>query len=187
MNIRRFPCYSSKTLTKDRIIVPQSLISDSTLLIFSLQYNGKKICCGTKDFTHTNSIYVPNWVMEYLKITDGTPILIESTKLSKATFVNFTVSKSFLQLSNPKVILEYYLRDYMVLNLHQTITIDYLNKKYTIKVAKLEPKDYVCINEADVNFILSPIKEKKYIRNKKDYWSKLGSGYTINRTKIQKI
>ena len=65
----------------------------------------------------------------------------------------------FIQMENPKAILEYQLRNFTCLHEGDTISIQVFNNTFQIDILEIIPKneyDAVCIIDADVNVDFSP-------------------------------
>ena len=80
-------------------------------------------------------IYIPYWMMQNLMVEEGGLIQVESATLPVATFSKFQpLSKDFLDLSNPKAVLEMRLRHFACLSKGDIIAINYNNKIYELNV-----------------------------------------------------
>jgi len=76
-------------------------------------------------------IYIPNWMMQNLLLDDGGLIQAESATLLIATAAKFQPqSVDFLDLTNPKEVLEMRLRHYACLSTGDMIAINYNSKIY---------------------------------------------------------
>lgn len=101
--------------------------------------------------------YLPRWMMNNLLLKDGDEIFIESIKLPTARFARFEPqSTDFLDISNPKAVLEKALRDFSCLTKNDIISIPYLNKDYELRVLELKPEDAVTIIECDMEVDFAP-------------------------------
>merc|ERR1719412_3576552 len=79
-------------------------------------------------------------------------VQVESATLPVATFSKFQpLSKDFLDLSNPKAVLEMRLRHFACLSKGDIIAINYNNKIYELNVLETKPANAGSIIESDMN------------------------------------
>lgn len=77
---------------------------------------------------------------------------LESISLQTATYVKLQPqSEEFLDISNPKAVLERALRTFACLSVGDMIAINYNNKQYEMNVLELKPANAVSIIECDMN------------------------------------
>ncbi|CAD5226004.1 unnamed protein product [Bursaphelenchus xylophilus] len=96
--------------------------------------------------------YLPKWMMEQLKLDEGDMCLIEYTRLPSATYAKFKPqSTEFLNISNPKAVLEVELRKFACLTKGDIISVDYNDQVMDFKVMDLKPANAVTIIECDMN------------------------------------
>ncbi|RHN60991.1 putative ubiquitin fusion degradation protein UFD1 [Medicago truncatula] len=114
--------------------------------------------CGVLEFTADEGIvFLPNWMMEDMLLQEGDLVSLKSTSLEKGKFVKFQPhSKDFLDISNPKAMLETSLRSYSCLTTGRTIMIPYNNKKYYIDVVETKPSPAISIIEIDCEVDFAP-------------------------------
>jgi ubiquitin fusion degradation protein 1 len=106
--------------------------------------------------------------MNQLNITEGDIIVVENASLPLATFSKFEPqSKEFLDISNPKAVLESKLRSFACLTKDDVIGIEYNGQIYELKVLDTKPAEAVSIIECDmkVDFAapvdyVSPVKDQ---------------------------
>ena len=128
-----------------KIIMPPSALDQLTRL--NIQYpmlfkltnrnaGDKSTHCGVLEFiADEGKIYIPYWMMQNLMVTEGGLIQVESATLPVATFSKFQpLSEDFLELSNPKAVLEMRLRHFACLSAGDIIVINYNNKNYELSV-----------------------------------------------------
>merc|ERR1712038_1048307 len=85
-------------------------------------------------------IYIPYWIMQNLMVEEGGLVTVESATLPVATYSKFQpLSKDFLDLTNPKAVLEMRLRHFACLSKGDIIAINYNNKVYELNVLETEP------------------------------------------------
>merc|ERR1719461_944865 len=91
-------------------------------------------------------------MMQNLMVEEGGLVQVESATLPVATFSKFQpLSKDFLDLSNPKAVLEMRLRHFACLSKGDIIAINYNNKIYELNVLETKPAAAVSIIECDMN------------------------------------
>jgi ubiquitin fusion degradation protein 1 len=101
--------------------------------------------------------YLPNWMMRHLILQEGEEIFVESVELPTAKFVRFQPqSTDFLDISNPKAVLETVLRNFSCLTKGDVLAINYLNRTYELCVLELKPADAVSIIECDMEVDFAP-------------------------------
>ena len=93
-------------------------------------------------------------------------ITVKNKSLPKATFVKFRAqSVDFLEVSNPRALLEVALRKFTCLTVGDTICIPHGIKKYFLDVREVQPSGAASIIETDCNVDFEePLgyKESKY-------------------------
>ncbi|CAF1491804.1 unnamed protein product [Adineta steineri] len=143
-----------------KILLPQAaleqLIDHTGVMLFKLKNpkNDRLTHCGVLEFLHSDEpiCYLPHWMMQHLLLDEGDEIIIESMHpLPSATFARFQPQeKDFLNLTNPKAVLENLLRNFSCLTKGDLITINYLNRNYKLLVLELKPSNVVSIIECDM-------------------------------------
>ena len=79
-------------------------------------------------------VYIPYWMMQNLAIDQGGLLMVESASLPVANFAKFQPhSVDFLDLTNPKAVLESKLRNFACLSTGDVVAIDYNNKVRILK------------------------------------------------------
>lgn len=97
-------------------------------------------------------IYLPYWMMRNLLLEEGDMAQIESVSMPVATFSKFQPqSVDFLDITNPKAVLENALRNFACLTTGDIIAIRYNNKIYELCVLETKPANAVTIIECDMN------------------------------------
>lgn len=77
---------------------------------------------------------------------------VKNVSLSKATFVKFRAqSVDFLEVSNPRALLEVSLRKFTCLTVGDTICIPYSGKRFYLDVREVQPNSAASIIETDCN------------------------------------
>jgi len=156
MNFQSLKCFG-QIICGDKIIIPVSILD--TLITMEVQYpltfeivtNQSKTHCGVLEFTaEEGNCFIPIWIMKNLYINDGDSIYIRNISLQKASFVKFKPDIKFLDLSDPRAVLEYTLRTFSCVTIGDKLTFEYNNKEYILEVTDVKPKNACCIIEADI-------------------------------------
>lgn len=144
-----------------KIIMPPSALDALTRLnveypmLFKL-INSKKSRhshAGVLEFVaDEGKVYLPYWMMDNLLLEEGDIITIESVSLPVATFSKFQPhSTDFLDITNPKAVLENALRNFACLTTGDVVAIKYNKKVYELCVLETKPGNAVSIIECDMN------------------------------------
>lgn len=114
--------------------------------------------CGVLEFVADEGmVYMPYWMMQNLLLQEGDVVTLRSISLPKGTFVKLQPhSKDFLDISNPRAVLETTLRNFSCLTKGDTIPINYNNKKYFIDIVDAKPSDAISVIETDCNVDFAP-------------------------------
>jgi ubiquitin fusion degradation protein 1 len=149
-----------------KIILPPSALDMLTRLhieypmLFELSNPGlsRRMHAGVLEFVAEEGIvYMPFWMMQNLLIEEGQLITIKSTSLPRGSFVKIQPHTStFLDISNPKAVLENSLRKFAALTKNDVICINYNNKNYYLTVLETKPADAISILETDISVDFAP-------------------------------
>ena len=124
----------------DKIVLPASALDMLARLqieypmLFKLSHVTRRgthtTHCGVMEFSaQEGRCYLPYWMMQNLAIDQGGLLMVESASLPVATFAKFQPhSVDFLDLTNPKAVLESKLRNFACLSTGDVVAIDYNNK-----------------------------------------------------------
>lgn len=151
--------------SSDKILLPPSALHtlaqlhiEYPMLFELIPHNGaKRLHCGVLEFVaDEGQMFVPFWMMENMQLEEGDLLTVRNACLDKGTYVKFRPqSKSFIELANPKAVLERTLAKYSCLTKSETIRIFYNDRTYDIDVVELKSArgevNGVSIIEADVN------------------------------------
>ncbi|KAK6844521.1 hypothetical protein PG995_014631 [Apiospora arundinis] len=98
--------------------------------------------------------YIPQWMMQTLGLDVGDMIQIKSTSLSPAKLVKLQPqSSNFLEISDPKAVLEKAFRSFATLTLGDVFNFEYNDEVYDVAVLEVKPtseKNGVSMIETDV-------------------------------------
>jgi len=150
----------------DKIILPPSALEKlahleiSYPMLFEItnpKSTALKLTGGVLEFVaQEGMVYMPSWMMQNMNIHEGDLISLRSATVPKGTYVKLQPQKtSFIQLQNPKAVLEATLRKFSALTKGEMIRIFYNQKEYDIAIVDVKAEggaqtDAVCIIEADV-------------------------------------
>ncbi|KAJ8312280.1 hypothetical protein KUTeg_009653 [Tegillarca granosa] len=166
-----YRCYSV-TMLADRedverggkIIMPPSALDQLTRLhiqypmLFKLSNKKKNrdTHCGVLEFVADEGrIYIPYWMMRNLLLNEGDLVQVENVSLKTATFARFQPqSVEFLDITNPKAVLENMLRSFACLTTDDVISIKYNEKEYELCVLETKPDRAISIIECDMNKLI---------------------------------
>lgn len=155
----------------NKVILPQSALDHlarlniSYPMLFAMSNPGRatQTHCGVQEFiAEEGTCWLPYWMMQNLLLKEGDLVRITNASLPKGSFVKLQpVSSDFLEIHNPRAVLENSLRGFATLTVGDCIVIDYNTKKYEIEIVECKPANAVSIIEADVNVDFAPPKDYK--------------------------
>ncbi|KAK6946344.1 Ubiquitin fusion degradation protein Ufd1-like [Dillenia turbinata] len=167
-----YRCYPASFIDKpqlevgDKIIMPPSALDRLASLhidypmLFELRNNAAERVshCGVLEFiAEEGMIYMPYWMMENMLLQEGDIVRVKNVTLPKGTYVKLQPhTKDFLDISNPKAILETTLRNYSCLTTGDSIMVAYNNKKYYIDIVETKPAEAISIIETDCEVDFAP-------------------------------
>jgi len=156
----------------DKVVLPASALDrlsslriDYPMLFQISNPKQKKTShCGVLEFVADEGhAYIPYWMMQNLLLAEGDLVRFKNISLSKGTYVKLRPHTSdFLDISNPKAVLEMTLRNYSCLTKDDVILVNYNNKRYFIDILETKPGEAITIIETDceVDFA-EPLDYKK--------------------------
>ncbi|KAK9677785.1 hypothetical protein RND81_11G166800 [Saponaria officinalis] len=167
-----YRCYPASFIEKpqiesgDKIIMPPSALDRLASLhidypmLFELSNNdaNRVSHCGVLEFiAEEGLIYMPYWMMENMLLHEGDIVQVKNVTLPKGKYVKLQPhTKDFLDISNPKAILETTLRNYSCLTTGDSIMVAYNNKKYYIDIVETKPSHAISIIETDCEVDFAP-------------------------------
>ncbi|XP_032372248.1 ubiquitin recognition factor in ER-associated degradation protein 1 isoform X1 [Etheostoma spectabile] len=175
----QYRCYSVSMLAgpNDRsdvekggkIIMPPSALDQLSRLnitypmLFKLtnKNSDRMTHCGVLEFVADEGIcYLPHWMMQNLLLEEGGLVQVESVNLMVATYSKFQPqSPDFLDITNPKAVLENALRNFACLTTGDVVAINYNEKIYELRVMETKPDKAVSIIECDMNVRSSTLSQ----------------------------
>jgi len=155
----------------NKIILPQSALDHLARLNISWPMLFEMTNPATSRSTHggvqefiaeEGTCFFPYWMMQNLLLQEGDLVRITNTSLQKGSFVKLQpVHSDFLDIHNPRAVLENSLRNFATLTVGDCIVIDYNQRKYEIEIVECKPAKAISIIEADVNVDFAPPKDYK--------------------------
>jgi len=149
-----------------KIILPSSALEHLTRLhiqfpmLFKLTNKSKnrETHCGVLEFVaEEGRCYLPYWMMKNLLLKEGEIIQVQYVNLDIARFAKFQPqSVDFLEISNPKAVLENALRNFATLTKGDVVSINYNDKDYELCILETRPGDAVSIIECDMDVDFAP-------------------------------
>mmetsp|Transcript_8597 Transcript_8597/g.15600 ORF Transcript_8597/g.15600 Transcript_8597/m.15600 type:complete len:388 (-) Transcript_8597:38-1201(-) len=162
----QYHCYSVAYADKphleggDKIILPPSALDTlSRLLVeYPMLFNlssesGNSTHSGVLEFSAPEgSCYIPYWVMQNLLIPEGGLLTVKNVSLPKASLIKLKPQHvDWLEISNPRAVLEHALRNFSCVTKGDTICIPYNDRNYHLELKDVQPQDAACIIETDCN------------------------------------
>lgn len=116
---------------------------------------------GVQEFTAPEGrCLVPYWMMQNIGLNPDNRITITYRSLPRATFVKLQPqSVDFLDISNPRAVLEKKLRGFSAMTKGDMFLVNYNNKEYYLQVLEIKPENplnAISIVNADVNVDFAP-------------------------------
>jgi ubiquitin fusion degradation protein 1 len=167
-----YRCYPVTFLEKpeaergDKVFLPPSALDRLAQLhieypmLFQIENKRDKRSthCGVLEFIADEGVvYLPYWMMQNLLLQEGDLVVLRSATLPKGSFVKLQPhSTDFLDISNPRAVLETTLRNFSCLTVGDTIPIHYNNKQYFIDIVEAKPSNAISVIETDCNVDFAP-------------------------------
>uniref|UniRef100_A0A914UYR1 Ubiquitin fusion degradaton protein n=1 Tax=Plectus sambesii TaxID=2011161 RepID=A0A914UYR1_9BILA len=109
--------------------------------------------CGVLEFlAEEGRCYLPSWMMRQLLLAEGDVAQIQYASLPLATYAKFKPqSPDFLNISNPRAVLEVELRKFACLSKNDLIAVRYNDQVLEFLVQEVKPGNAVTIIECDMN------------------------------------
>lgn len=152
-----------------KIFLPPSALNKLTMLhirypmLFQLSNEEKGIAThsGVLEFiAEEGRVYIPQWMMASLQLNPGQILKVKSCDLPLGNFVKIEPqSVDFLDISDPKAVLENVLRKFSTLTVNDIIEINYNDTIYGIKVLEVKPDQSshgICVVETDLETDFAP-------------------------------
>ncbi|KAL0241545.1 hypothetical protein GEMRC1_006780 [Eukaryota sp. GEM-RC1] len=113
---------------------------------------GNQTHAGVAEFSSSPGVcLMPFWMMENLLLDVQDHVHVEYVNLPKGTYVKFQPqSVEFLEIDQPKAVLEYLLRQYPTFTVGDVPRIKFGNKTFDLAVLELQPANAVSLIETDM-------------------------------------
>lgn len=162
----QYHCYSVAYAGKDhleagdKILLPPSALDTLSRMmveypmLFRLESeSGMSTHSGVLEFSAPEgSVYLPHWVMQNLLIPEGGILTVKNISLPKAKLIKLKPQHvDWLEISNPRAVLEHALRSFSCVTKGDTICIPYNGRNYHLELKDVQPQDAACIIETDCN------------------------------------
>ncbi|KAL5414607.1 hypothetical protein PMIN03_003107 [Paraphaeosphaeria minitans] len=123
--------------------------------------DGRKTHAGVLEFiAEEGKIYLPYWLMQTLLLEPGDLIQVKSTDLPLGTFIKLQPQdSSFLEISDPKAVLENAFRNFSCLTKGDIFTFAYNDNQYAVEVLETKPphaSNGICTLETDLSVDFAP-------------------------------
>ncbi|CAO2043416.1 unnamed protein product [Urochloa humidicola] len=167
-----YRCYPASFFDKphleggDKVIMPPSALDRLASLhieypmLFELHNDATQRIshCGVLEFVaEEGMIIMPYWMMQNMLLQEGDIVRLKNATLPKGTYVKLQPhTTDFLDISNPKAILEKTLRNFSCLTTGDSIMVAYNNKQYYIDIVETKPASAVSIIETDCEVDFAP-------------------------------
>jgi len=121
----------------------------------------KSTHAGVLEFTaEEGRCYLPYWIMQTLLLEPGDLLQIKSTDLSPGSFIKLQPQNTnFLEISDPKAVLETSFRNFSCLTVGDVFTFSYNDTVYEIAVLEVKPESEshaISVQETDLEVDFAP-------------------------------
>jgi ubiquitin fusion degradation protein 1 len=152
-----------------KVFLPPSALEKLTRLhitypmMFELTNNKLKTTtnAGVLEFiAEEGKIYLPYWMMQTLVLDTGDLVKVQSTDLPLGSFIKLQPQEvSFLEISDPKAVLENAFRNFACMTTGDMFTFSYNDTTYSVAVLETRPdnpKKAICTLETDLSVDFAP-------------------------------
>ncbi|KAF3918894.1 hypothetical protein ABW20_dc0104573 [Dactylellina cionopaga] len=152
-----------------KVIMPASALDKLTRLhisypmLFELHNGkGKLTHCGVLEFVADEGrIYLPQWIMQTLLLEPGDLLQVKSTDLPAGSFIKLQPqSVEFLDITDPKAVLENALRNFSALTKDDIFSFSYNDTVFEIAVLEVKPDHRnikaISVVETDIEVDFAP-------------------------------
>jgi len=152
----QYYCYSMAFSGKshledgDKIVLPPSALDSLARMnieypmlfqLFRVGNEAKKTHCGVIEFSaEEGKMFIPFWMMQNLLLEEGALVQVRNISLPKAQYIKLRAqSVDFLDIQNPRVVLEYTLRKFSCATAGDVIKISHAGKDYYLEFTEVQP------------------------------------------------
>ena len=164
-----------------KVFLPASALDKLTTLhitypmLFELTNGakGKRTHSGVLEFVaEEGRCYLPYWLMQVLDLEPGDLLQIKSTDLPPGSYIKLQPqSSAFLDISDPKAVLETAFRNFSCLTTDDIFTFSYNDQIYSIKVLEVKPQTdslAISVQETDLSVdFAEPVGYKEEMERRK--------------------
>ncbi|KAL8154065.1 hypothetical protein V2J09_011825 [Rumex salicifolius] len=159
--VRCYRCYSVSSFNKSHLENGDKIYMEIEYpMLFNITNpsTNRTSHCGVMEFVaDEGTVLLPSWMMENLLLKEGDILKITTASLPKASYIKLQPHETkFLDISNPKAVLEKTLRQFSCLTIGDTVTVSYNDKKFNINVVEAKPSSAVSVIETDCEVDFSP-------------------------------
>ncbi|CAF9931595.1 MAG: hypothetical protein GOMPHAMPRED_005972 [Gomphillus americanus] len=132
-----------------KVILPPSALDKLTHLHISYPMMFELINGAASTMTHAGvieftaeegKIYIPYWLMQVLALEPGDILQVKSADLPSGRFIKLQAqSVNFLDISDPKAVLENVFRNYSCLTVGDVFTFEYNDQTFEMAVLEVKP------------------------------------------------
>ncbi|KAL5038899.1 ubiquitin fusion degradation protein [Batrachochytrium dendrobatidis] len=142
-NDKKSANYGGKVFMPPSALAKLSSLHIEYPMIFEIKNNSlpNKTHAGVLEFiAEEGRVYIPNWMMQTLLLQEGQLVQMRSTSLPLGKFVKIQPqSVAFLDITDPKAVLEQAFRSFTTLTQGDIISINYNDKLYDILLMETKP------------------------------------------------
>lgn len=146
---------SNKTLLPAACIPDLNLESGITYIEISSDITDKKAVCAIHEYTESPGIiFMPARIMDAMGIDACDNVkVVQKTDIPKGEYIKIKpFQKAFIELSNPKVILEKHISQYYpILTKGEVINILFGDVNYQIEIVETKPSNSIQTTNCDIN------------------------------------
>ncbi|KAG5519018.1 hypothetical protein PMAC_002549 [Pneumocystis sp. 'macacae'] len=162
-NERNSVNFGGKVILPPSVLNKLSRLNISYPMLFELKNTEKDRIthAGVLEFiAEEGRIYLPLWMMQTLLLEQGDLLSVVSTKLPLGSYVKIRPQHpDFLQITDPKAVLENALRNFSALTKEDIFQINYNEQIYEIEVLDVKPNDgreSISVVETDLEVDFAP-------------------------------
>ncbi|KAG4302443.1 hypothetical protein PCANB_001262 [Pneumocystis canis] len=162
-NERNSVNFGGKVILPPSALDKLSRLNISYPMLFELKNTEKERIthAGVLEFiAEEGRIYLPLWMMQTLLLEQGDLLSVTSTKLPLGSYVKIRPQHpDFLQITDPKAVLENALRNFSALTKEDIFQISYNEQIYEIEVLDIKPNDgrgSISVVETDLEVDFAP-------------------------------